>query len=218
MARKKSEGKADDEARKAEEELGEDDRDYEAEVGEPAATPGGGPPRLAPEVAAEVARNIAKEGEGKEAAGAAVEAAEPAEGDMPTLARDDAAVRTAREKAGGDPAKQSQVPGQPAVEDPKRAPTSTESALNQESIARKGDSAPMHPSQNAGVGNEPITLQVEATKPDEERRFRVVSGMVGGFRVGPNGEPSGWVGLKQMNITAEMVPRLIEKGVIEEQQ
>jgi hypothetical protein len=233
---------ATEDAGPAEEELGEDDRDYEAEadaarsqeanrgvqqghheargplpggMSEPASSPEGGPPRLAPEVAAEVARSIAKEGEGKDVAGPAIETQEPAEGDMPTLARAEAAGRAALDKAGGDPAK---APGQPPVEDPNRAPTSTESAMNQEVIGRKGDSAPMHPSQNAGAGSAPITPNVEATRPDDQRRFRVISGMVGGFRVGRNGEPSNWVSLNQLNITAEMVPRLIQLGVMQEQE
>ena len=154
---------------------------------EPAAGSHGGPPRLSGEEAAEASRAMAKEGKGKGAK------------------------------------------GQPEAEDPDREIGEGEHAANLDLLATKGDLAPAHPPREAVEAAEAVLQETRAkskggggkseeSKRDEEaRRFRVISGMVGAVRTGKQGEPSGWLSLKEMNITADMVDRLVEKGVIEEQ-
>lgn len=154
------------------------------------------------------------EADGGGDAGTATQSKEAPEGaeNLPTLARDDAALLESI--SGVDPR---EAPGQPIQEDPERVPTEAESAANRAVAERKGDLQPMHPSNVAG---DPIrsTARIggrsRASAPGE-RRFMITPGkQVGAFKGAAEGANPTVVTFAQLKIPESSLDRLLGLGVL----
>lgn len=140
-------------------------------------------------------------------AGSALEAQTTEAENIPTLARDDAALRESR--SSGDPAK---APGQPLQDDPNRTPSPEETAQNVAILnSPKGDLAPMPPSQNLEA------TRGAAPEPRKgERYFHVLRGVVQGFVAAPAGAPRQTVSATELNLPEAAIERLKTMGSLQE--
>jgi hypothetical protein len=125
---------------------------------------------------------------------------------IPTLARDDAALREAQ--ASGDPSK---APGQPLQDDPGQLPSREETMANVAILnSPKGDLAPTHPSQNLEV------VQPAPEPRKGERYFRILRGVVQGFVAAPAGATRQMIAGSELNLPEGAIERLKRMGSLEE--
>jgi hypothetical protein len=144
----------------------------------------------------------------REQAGPAIRAQTTGAEGIPTLARDDAALREAQ--SSGDPA---EAPGQPIQDDPGRLPTAGETAANVAILnSPKGDLAPTHPSQNLEA-----VRAAEAPAPRKgERYFHVLRGVVQGFVAAPEGAQRQMISATELNLPEGAIERLKRMGSLTE--